>query len=285
MLRDLRHAVRVLLKAKGWTAVVVVSLALGIGANTALFSAVNGLFLKPIPVTDPHELVRLRWTGDNDAARNVMANGFTGRGVSGSFSFAVFEALRDANDTLGGMFAGASTPRLSLVIDGLADVGSGYAASGDYFRVLGIRAAAGRVLLADDDRAGAEPVAMISHRFWERRFGLDPAAVGTVIAINDVPTTIVGVLPSGFTGIARATDDPVDVHIPLQAFKGGPLGADLLSDPTFRSVIQTTPTAVTFAVRTTGSGTSGCTRWRTPCSEDLPPCSLPSDSSGWRPTT
>ena len=261
MLRDLRHAVRV------------------------LFSAVNGLFLKPIPVTDPHELVRLRWTGDNDAARNVMANGYTGRGVSGSFSFAVFEALRDANDTLSGMFAGASTPRLNLVIGGLAEVGSGYAASGDYFRILGIRAAAGRVLLPDDDRAGAEPVAMISHRFWERRFGLDPAAVGTVIAINDVPTTIVGVLPSGFTGIARATDDPVDVHIPLQAFKGGPLGADLLSDPTFRSVIQTTPTAVTFAVRTTGSGTSGCTRWRTPCSEDLPPCSLPSDSSGWRPTT
>ncbi len=83
MLRDLRHTVRVLLKAKGWTAVVLVSLALGIGANTALFSAVNGLLIKTIPVADPDGLVRFRWAGENDSVRNVTGYGYTGETAAG----------------------------------------------------------------------------------------------------------------------------------------------------------------------------------------------------------
>ena len=114
MLRDLRHAVRVLLKAKGWSAVVLLSLALGIGANTALFSAVNGLLFKTIPVTDPHALVRLRWAGPNDMLRDVLAYGFTadtagGERASASFSYPMFERLRDGNDTLEGLVAAAPT--------------------------------------------------------------------------------------------------------------------------------------------------------------------------------
>jgi len=237
MRNDLRHAVRVLLKAKGWTTVVLVSLALGIGANTALFSAVNGLFLRPLPVDDPDELVRLRWTGENDAARNTTSWGYTGRTstgdrISGSFSYPMFEALRDANETLSGMFAGTPTEDLNLVIDGIAEIGAGFAASGDFFRVLGVPALEGRVLLPDDDRPGAEPVTMISHRFWERRFGLDPAAVGTVLQVNGEPTTIVGILPPGFTGITRAQDAVADLHLPLRAARGAG-GEDRLSDPTF----------------------------------------------------
>ena len=88
MVRDLRHAVRVLLKAKGWSAVVLLSLALGIGANTALFSAVNGLLFKTIPVTDPHALVRLRWAGPNDMLRDVLAYGFTADTAGGYFQIA-----------------------------------------------------------------------------------------------------------------------------------------------------------------------------------------------------
>ena len=144
MLRDLRHAVRVLGKAKGWTIVVLVSLALGIGANTALFSAVDGLLFRTIPVPDPDGLVRLRWTGDNGAVRGVMVSGYTrGDGVYGSFSYPAFEALRDANDTLAGLFAVAETP-LTLVVDGRAEVATGVAATGDYFSVLGVRPAARR---------------------------------------------------------------------------------------------------------------------------------------------
>ena len=215
MLQDLRHAVRVLGKARGWTIVVLVSLALGIGANTALFSAVDGLLFRTIPVPDPDGLVRLRWTGDNGAVRGVMVSGYTrGAGVSGSFSYPAFEALRDANETLSGLFAVAETP-LTLVVDGRAEVATGFAATGDYFGVLGVRPGEGRAIGPGDDRPGAEPVAMISHRFRQRRFDADEEAVGRVIRVNDVPTTIVGVLPPGYTGIRRPDATAADVHLPL----------------------------------------------------------------------
>ena len=232
MLRDLRHAVRVLGKAKGWTAVVLVSLALGIGANTALFSAVDGLLLRTLPIADPDGLVRLRWTGGNGAARAVTSYGSTGGlGVSGSFSYPVFEALRDANETLAGMFAATPTS-LTLVVDGQAEMATGFAATGDYFRVLGVQPGAGRAIGPEDDRPGAEPVAMLSHGFRERRFGREGRAVGAVIRINDVPTTIVGVLPPGYTGIRRPDAAPADVHLPLATLPL-PEGDDRLADAAF----------------------------------------------------
>ena len=237
MLRDLRHAVRVLLKAKGWTLVVLVSLALGIGANTALFSAVNGLHLKTISVPDPNTLVRLRWAGDNDAARNVSGYGYTGETaagerVSASFSYRMFEALRDGNDTLEGMFASAPTRPLNLVIDGRAEMSSGFTATGGYFDLLGIGARIGRVVTDADDRLGADPVAVLSHPFWERRFGLDPNVIGTLIRVNDTPTTIVGVLPSSYTGVLRPAGEPADLHLPLSTFRQ-PEGVDRLADATW----------------------------------------------------
>ena len=222
MFRDLRHAVRVLLKAKGWTAVVLVLLALGIGANTALFSAVNGLLLKTIPVADPDGLVRLRSVGGNDAAHNMTSYGYAqsgGERVSASFSYPMFEALRDGNGTLDGLFAATPTRQLNLVIAGRAEIGSGFAATGDYFRVLGIPAVIGRVFTPDDDRVEADPVAVISHRFWERRFDLDRDVIGTVIRVNDIPTTVVGVLPASYTGVERPADDPSDLHLPLSTYR------------------------------------------------------------------
>ena len=231
MLSDLRHAVRVLGKARGWTLVVLVSLALGIGANTALFSAVDGMLFRTLPVADPDGLVRLRWTGDNGAARGVMSAGATGgMGVSGSFSYPVFEALRDAGETLDGMFAATPTS-LTLVVDGRAEIATGLAATGDYFRVLGVQPAAGRAIVPDDDRPGAEPVAMISHSFRERRFGPEADPVGTVIRVNDVPTTIVGVLPPDYVGIRRPDAAAADVHLPLATLPL-PAGDDRLTDAT-----------------------------------------------------
>ena len=215
MLRDLRHTARVLGKAKGWTLWCWPRLALGIGANTALFSAVDGLLLRTLPVADPGGLVRLRWTGDNDSARAVTSYGATGgRGVSGSFSYPVFEALRDANETPAGTFAATPTS-LTLVVDGRADVATGFAATGDCFGVLGVQPSAGRTIGPDDDRPGAEPGAMISHAFRERRFGREESVVGAVVRVNDVPTTIVGVLPPGYTGIRRPDGGAADVHLPL----------------------------------------------------------------------
>ena len=231
MLRDLRHAIRVLGKARGWTLVVLVSLALGIGANTALFSAVDGMLFRTLPVADPDGLVRLRWTGDNGAARAVTSSGSTGgMGVSGSFSYPVFEALRDANETLAGMLA-ATPASLTLVVDGRAEMATGLAATGDYFRVLGVQPAAGRAIVPADDRPGAEPVAMISHSFRARRFGPEGSPIGTVIRVNDVPTTIVGVLPPGYAGIRRPDAAAADVHLPLATLPL-PEGDDRLADAT-----------------------------------------------------
>ena len=210
---------------------VLVSLALGIGANTALFSAVDGMLFRTLPVADPDGLVRLRWTGENGAARGVMSSGATGGiGVSGSFSYPVFEALRDAGETLAGMFAATPTS-LTLVVDGRAEIATGLAATGDYFRVLGVQPAAGRAIVPDDDRPGAGPVAMISHSFRERRFGPEADPVGTVIRVNDVPTTIVGVLPPGYVGIRRPDAAAADVHLPLATLPL-PAGDDRLTDAT-----------------------------------------------------
>ena len=105
MLKDLRHAVRVLLRAKGWTAIVILSLALGIGANTALFSAVNGMLLDELPVADPGSLVRLRWSGQNDMVNNSSDYGFNGKDAAGTnvrstFSYPMFEQFRTANQTM-----------------------------------------------------------------------------------------------------------------------------------------------------------------------------------------
>ena len=152
-------------------------------------------------------------------------------GVSGSFSYPAFEALRDANETLAGMFAATPT-FLNLVVDGQAEIASGLAATGDYFRVLGVQPAAGRVIGPDDDRPGAEPVAMISHSFRERRFGPEASPTGTVIRVNDVPTTIVGVLPPGYAGISRPAGAAADVHLPLATLPL-PEGDDRLADATF----------------------------------------------------
>lgn len=236
MLKDMRHAVRVLLRAKGWTLVVLVSLAVGIGANTALFSAVNGLLIKTIPVADPDGLVRLRWTGDNDAAHSRTAYGYAGttadgRRVSASFSYPMLEAMRDGNETLEGLAAATPIPNLNLFIDGQAEIGSGFTATGNYFGLLGVGARVGRVLSPEDDRPGASLVVMISHPFWERRFGLDPDAIGTVLRVDDTLATIVGVLPASFTGAQRPSGEAADVYLPLSSFTDP--AENRLADATF----------------------------------------------------
>src|SRR3990170_8412632 len=121
MLKDLRHAVRVLLGAKGWTAVVLLSLALGIGANTAIFSAVNGLLLKQIPVREPDTLVRLRWGGRNDMVTSSSDYGFTARGPDGqnvrtTFSFPMYQQFVADNRTMSDLFACAPYGRVNVVV-------------------------------------------------------------------------------------------------------------------------------------------------------------------------
>ncbi|HJR59900.1 MAG TPA: ABC transporter permease, partial [Vicinamibacterales bacterium] len=219
MLKDLRYGLRMLLHAKGWTAVVVVSLALGIGANTAIFSAMNGLLLTRIPVLDPDTLVRLRFAGRNQMATSSSDYGFTrrlgGESMRTTFSYPMYQQFVKDNQTLADLFACAPAGRVNVVVNGQAELATAFLATGNYFRVLGINARLGRVFGPEDDNPTAPPVAVISERFWRSRFGSDRSVVGKVVSANLVQVTIVGVLPAGFTGIQQPVGEPADITFPV----------------------------------------------------------------------
>jgi predicted permease len=220
MLKDLRHAVRMLLHAKGWTAVVVVSLALGIGANTALFSAINGLLLTRVPVKDPDGLVRLRWAGRNDMVTSSSDYGFLNKGPDGqnvraTFSYPMYQQFVTDNRTMTDMFACAPFGRVSVVVDGQAEIATAFVSTGNYYRVLGVSARLGRTILPEDDTTTAPPVAVISSKYWHSRFGTDPAVVGKTVRINNVLVTIVGVISPEFTGVQQPVAEAPDVSVPL----------------------------------------------------------------------
>ncbi len=235
MIRDLRHACRILFQTKAWTAVVLLSLALGIGANTALFTAVNGLLLQTVPVPDADALVRLKWYGQNDMMRNSSDYGFSrpheGKNVRSTFSYAVFQELRKANTTLTDLFAAAPSGTVNVVADGTADLASVLTVSGNYFSGLRVGTLAGRVLLESDDVAGAPPVAVITEAFWKRRFGGDPATLGRVVTMNGTPVTIVGVQSTQFT-IQQLGATARDVTIPLAVSSQVNPGSSELNEPT-----------------------------------------------------
>ena len=241
MIRDLRHAVRLLLQAKGWTAVVVVSLALGIGANTALFSAIDGLLLKTLPVHDPESLVRLKWAGTNDMVTDSSDYGFSekddaGREVRSTFSYPMFRQLVTDNRTMTDLFACAPFGRVNVVVDGQAEIATAFISTGNYYRLLGVSAILGRTIVPEDDQPSAPPVAIVSARYWRSRFGSDPAAVGKIVRINNVPVTIIGVLPAAFTGVQQAVGEPPDVAVPLALdaqLSTGPPGQPRASQPTY----------------------------------------------------
>ena len=219
LVQDLRLAVRVLLGTKTWTLVVLLSLALGIGANTALFTAVNGLLLQTVNVHEPERLVRFNHIGPNDTVRNSNDYGYSGRSgtrnIRSTFSFPMIEELRAANTTLTGLAAGVPMGSLNVLVDGNAQLATGYQATGNYFTVIGVPAVLGRVFAEADDRLSAPPVAVISHAYWKKRFGGEPLAIGRVVSINGQMVTIVGVTPADFTGIERLGADAPDVTVPL----------------------------------------------------------------------
>jgi len=218
---DLRLAVRQLLKDPGFTAVALLSLALGIGANAAIFSLVNDFLLRSLPVRNPDELVLLRTI---EGARGRMSragenNGSidpaTGRRGSTSFSLLIFERLRAQHSALSDVFAFAPFSQVNVLIDGQPEINaSAQLVSGNYHTGLGVPAFVGRTFTPDDDRASAAPVAVISFRYWVRRFGGNPDVLGKTIQINRVQTVIVGVTPQGFDGAMQAGESP-DVSVPL----------------------------------------------------------------------
>jgi predicted permease len=220
VLSDLRFAVRGLVKTKGWTLVVLLSLAIGIGANMTLFTVVNGLLFRTVPVRDPQALVRLRWTGPNDALTSHSEYGSTrpdagGHRTSVAFSYPMYQQLVRANQSLSDLIVCAPFGRVNVVVDGQADIARAFISSGNYYTALGVRAAAGRLLLPSDDSQTAPPAVVISHRFWQSRFGGRAGIVGTLIRVNDVPVTVVGVIAPEFTGIQLPMAEAPDIGVPM----------------------------------------------------------------------
>ena len=219
MIQDLRYAVRVLLQGKAWSAMVVLSLALGIGANTALFSATNGMLLRKLSVEDPDSLVRLRHIGQHQMANDTNEYGYIARApgtrAGSTFSYPMYQQLRKDNQTMSDLAAVAPMGSINVVVDGHAEIATALIASGNYHQMLGVRSVVGRTLLPEDDQPGATPVASISAGFWKRRFGGDPSVVGKVVQANNTLVTIIGVTPPEFTGVQRVVADAPDLVFPL----------------------------------------------------------------------
>src|SRR5262252_3337149 len=207
MLQDLRYAARTLVTAPGFTMVVVLTLALGIGANTAIFSLTDQVLLRLLPVKSPERLVVLDGPG-----------AFRGRTFNnGTFSYPMYRDFRDRNTVLDGVLARFPAP-LTLMTDGQAERVSGELVTGNYFDVLGVRAQIGRTFTPDDDRTpGGHPVAILSHNYWTRRFGADPTVLNRSVTINGLPMTIVGVTPIGFYGIVIGENPDVMVPVAMKA--------------------------------------------------------------------
>ena len=184
---DFRYAARILRNSPGYTLAAVFSLAIGIGANTVVFSLLDRVVFRPLPVERPDELVVLHLWQDGKAS---------------SFAYPYVQELSRRQSALAGMFASADFPLKDMVLrrGRTPDSAAGRLVSGSYFKVLGVRAAAGRMLNEADDRAGEAGVAVISDRFWERQFQRSQSALGAALTVNQAQLTIVGVAPKEFFG-------------------------------------------------------------------------------------
>jgi len=214
LLKDVRYGVRGLLKRKGFAAIAVLTLALGIGANTAIFTLVNAVMLKSLPVAKPEELVLFSDTSSEGTSLEDSPR----TGQWHRFSYASYEYLRDHNQSFQEITALRSgESRLSVrQTDAQANAAaraSAHLVTGNYFSVLGVRAMRGRVLTPEDDKPGAEPAAVISHRYWEQELNSDPATIGKSFIINGTNFTVVGVTPPEFFG--ERVRRPPDFWLPL----------------------------------------------------------------------
>ncbi len=231
MFQDLRYGLRMLLKHKGFTIVAVLSLALGIGANTALFSVVDAVLLKTLPVKEPERLVLFEW----QSGRAFRTNGMRGSFVAGPpgtrggsvFRYDVIEKLRQAraaatNDPLSDLFAFAPIYEVTAVTGEQAEVVRGQVVSGDYYAGLGLQPHVGRTITNTDDNSAAPPVVMLSHQYWLERFNANPSVVGQQLKLNHATFTIIGVTPPDFSGTLQVSERPA-VTVPL-AFESLVLG-------------------------------------------------------------
>ena len=198
--QDLQFGLRVLRKSPGFTVVAVLTLALGIGANTAIFSLVDAVLIRMLPVQRPEQLFRLI---------DVSKEGKT----IDAFSYPTFKLIQENYQTLSGVIAFHPLRIVDFVVNGKGELAHAQAVSGSYFTTLGVKPIFGRTIATADEARGASQVAVISYGYWTRRFNRDPSVVGAEIVLNGAPFAIIGVTPPEFFGLEPGQS--VDVSIPL----------------------------------------------------------------------
>jgi predicted permease len=231
LIQDLRFGLRMLRKSPGFTAVVVLTLALGIGANTSIYTLINNVLLNRLPVGHPEQLVLLHWTSqtkDSDIWTGLTA--YRGCDMAGtrsgdfncSFSYPIFEAFRSRSRSFSGIAAYAGADTALLETNGHSIRATGLFVTGDFFSVLEVRPSFGRSLTPADDSSGREPVAVLDFNFWRREFGADPSVVGRTVVFDETLVQIVGVAPPEFFGIETGfrPDFWTPLHAKARFFKG-----------------------------------------------------------------
>ncbi|HEX9944563.1 MAG TPA: ABC transporter permease [Thermoanaerobaculia bacterium] len=203
LLQDIRYALRRLGRSPGFTAAAALTLALGIGANTAMFSVINAVLLRPLPYPGAERLVRLWAVNPQQALTDVNLN---------PLDFADYRRRVKGLADL----AALALPRFAITGQGEPERVPGARVSGNFFRAFGARPALGRDFQAADERPGAEAVALLSHALWQRRYGSDRGVVGRKVILDDEPVTIVGVLPAGFRAPTLSDADQPQIWLPLQ---------------------------------------------------------------------
>jgi len=224
--QDIRYALRAMRHNPTFTALAALSLALGIGANTAIYSFMDAILLRSLPVSDPASLVVLNWhnrgihtRGEKDRVIYGMSGNTWGdekTGITaGIFPYAAFEMMQKTEGVFSSVFAYYPTRSVNLMLHGQAEQASGEYVSGDYFRGLEVAPAAGRVVIGDDDRPGAPAIAVLSFAYARHHFRAAASAVGETIRINDTPFEVVGVTPPEFFGIDPSAAP--DFYLPMHA--------------------------------------------------------------------
>jgi macrolide transport system ATP-binding/permease protein len=224
--QDLRYALRTMSANKLFSTLAIVSLALGIGANTAIYSFMDSILLRSLPVSNPESLAMLNWRA-KQVRRGFGSfvlhriNGSTyddagaGTTTAGIFPFPAFELFQKNNSVFSAVFAYRRARNLNVAVKGQAYLAGAEYVSGDYFRGLGVPPDAGRLIIPDDDRVGAQAVAVVSSAFSQRCFGAPSNAAGQSVLINNIPFIVVGVTPPGFFGVDPAAAP--EVFLPLHA--------------------------------------------------------------------
>ncbi len=219
-IQDLRYALRTMARQPLFTLMAGLSLALGIGANTAIYSFIDAILMRALPVQDPESLMVVKWHSKAHPAVARMFSGNTYQDsktgyTSPNFPYPAFELLRDNNTVFSSMFAFNNGGRLNVQVHGQADLADCQYVSGTFFNTLGVPPAAGRLIDNTDDQVGAAPVAVLSFGYAQRRFGEASKALGQSILIYDTLFTVAGVAPAEFFGVNP--DRAQDVYLPLHA--------------------------------------------------------------------